>query len=151
MQIQNHLQIVAHQVPPKRFLGFIQDSAQGLLQMRLIIGKSDDADLRALPGVLIIQFGDGDIKTRAEAFFQAAQHLSFVFERPRVGDVDFQSQETDRHLSHLQANRHSLRLGALKPVEASAKMSFCIEKHLEYIADLEIVGSWKLRRRTFEA
>src|ERR1700735_1267048 len=38
-----------------------------------------------------------NIKMRAQPVFQAAQDLPLIFERLRLSDVNFKSEETDRH------------------------------------------------------
>jgi hypothetical protein len=90
------------QVTAQHIFGLGEDGLQGLLEVRGIIRQADDADLGTLPGVLVIEFGDGDVETRAEAVLQAAQDLAFVFKGVGVRDEDFQSQQTNRHGSQLR-------------------------------------------------
>jgi hypothetical protein len=80
-----------------------KNGLQGLLKVRGIVREGDDANLSALPGVLVIEFGDGHVEARAEAVLQAAQNLAFVFKGMRVRDEDFQRQQTDRHDSQLSS------------------------------------------------
>ncbi len=45
----------------------------------------------------MFELRDGHVVMRAQAIFQAAKHLPLILERPRVGDVNFQGEEADRH------------------------------------------------------
>ena len=54
----------------------------------------------------MLELRDGDVVVGAQPVLQAAQHLPLVFERPRIGDVNFQGEEADRHERH----PHSLKL-----------------------------------------
>jgi len=74
-----------------------EDSLQGLLKVGGIVREGDDANLSALPGVLVIEFGYGHVEAGAEAVLQAAQDLAFVFKGMGVRDKNFESQQTDRH------------------------------------------------------
>src|SRR4029077_8546017 len=83
-----------------------EDGLQRLLEVRGIVREGDDANLSALPGVLVIEFGDGHVEARAEAVLQATQNLAFVFKGMRVRNENFQSQQTDRHSSQLSCCRN---------------------------------------------
>jgi hypothetical protein len=65
--------------------------------MRGIVREADDTYLSALPGVLVIEFGDCHVEAGAEAVLQAAQDLAFVFKGMGVRDKNFESQQADRH------------------------------------------------------
>jgi hypothetical protein len=45
----------------------------------------------------MVEFRNGHIEVGAQAVLQAAQDLPLVFERPRVGDVNFQGEKANRH------------------------------------------------------
>ena len=120
-----------------------------------IVREADDADLRALPGILPVQFGDGHIEFPPQPVLQAAQHLPLVFERMRIGNVDFQGEQTDRHRHPCgpaprtgvhcrdRAPRSSTGSG-----RASASMSLLHREALEHVADLDVVEIGDARRRT---
>jgi hypothetical protein len=91
------------EVAAEQIFRFREDGLQRLLEVRGIVREGDDANLSALPGVLVIKFGHGHVKARAEAVLQAAQNLAFVFKGMRVRDEDFQRQQTDRHDSQLSS------------------------------------------------
>src|SRR5665213_3868422 len=88
---------MADQVPLKHALGFGKHGLERLFQVSRIVRDAHNADLRALPGVLMIQFGDRHVKSAPKPVFEAPQHLPFVLERARVGDMNFERQEPDWH------------------------------------------------------
>jgi hypothetical protein len=55
------------EVAAEQILRFRKNGLQGLLEVRGIVREGDDPNLSALPGVLVIEFGHGDVKARAEA------------------------------------------------------------------------------------
>ena len=86
----------------------------------------------------MIELGDGDVETRAQPVLQAAQHLPLVLERMRVGNVNFQGQETDRHLrtSPTSVSReHAARVRRV----ASRQNQLLHREALEHVADLHVV------------
>jgi hypothetical protein len=83
-----------------------KNGLQRLLEVSGIVRERDDANLSALPGILVIEFGDGYVEACAEAILQAAQDLAFVFKGMRVRDENFQRQQTDRHSSQLSCCRN---------------------------------------------
>src|SRR5579864_9025905 len=91
------------EVAAEHIFRFRKDGLQRLLEVRGIVREGDDAHLSALPGFLVIEFGDGHVEARAEAVLQAAQNLAFVFKGMRVRDEDFQRQQTDRHERQLSS------------------------------------------------
>src|SRR5438309_7803070 len=83
---------VVDEVAAENIFSLLKDGLQRLLEMRGIIGKADHAHLGTLPGVVVIEFGDGYVEAGAETVFQAAQNLAFVLQGVRFGDVDFEGQ-----------------------------------------------------------
>src|SRR2546427_2892870 len=90
-------EVVVDEVAAEQIFGFLKNGLERLLQVGGIVRKADDADLSALPGVLVIQFRHSHVETRPKAVLQAAQNLAFVLEGMGVRDKDFQGQQTDRH------------------------------------------------------
>jgi hypothetical protein len=60
----------------------------------------------------------GDIETRAQAVFQAAQNLALVLQRLSVLNVDFERQEADRHFPHHNLQKRIARILAGNAVAA---------------------------------
>src|SRR4029077_13675710 len=54
-----HFQIVVDEVSAQQIFRFREDSLQGLLKVGGIVREGDDANLSALQGVLVIEFGYG--------------------------------------------------------------------------------------------
>ena len=65
--------------------------------MPAVTRDADHAHARALPKVLVLELGDGHVEVSAQPVFQAAQDLAFVLEGLRVGDLNFQGEEANRH------------------------------------------------------
>ena len=85
-----HFQVVVDEVSSQQILGLRENGLKRLLEVRGVIRKTNDADLSALPSVLVIEFGDGHVEPRAKAVFQAAQDLAFIFKRMCLRDIYFQ-------------------------------------------------------------
>src|SRR3989442_2119352 len=95
----------------------------------------------------MVQLRHGHVKVPAQTVFQAAQHLPLIFQRSRVGNVNFEGEKTDRHVTHrrriflLRSNERegpALRTCASYCADrgepppgaaASAAVSFCTWKH----------------------
>jgi hypothetical protein len=60
-------------------VGFVQNFVQHFSYVFFFVGQRDDTDDGALPGVVVIEFGDGYIEFAAQLVFEAAQDLAFVF------------------------------------------------------------------------
>src|ERR1700730_7874301 len=71
-------------------VGFFENVLQGLFYVLFGVRKGDDADGRALPDVVEVQFGDGDVEFAAQAVFQAAEDLALVLQGASVGNVQFE-------------------------------------------------------------
>ena len=78
------------EVAAQQVFGLIEDGLQGLLEVGGVVRKAHDADLSALPGFLMIEFGNSDVEAGTQPILQAAQDLAFVFQGMRVGNEDFQ-------------------------------------------------------------
>jgi hypothetical protein len=91
------LEGMVDEVATEQIFGLLKNGLERLLEVRGIVGECDDANLGTLPGVLVIEFGDGYVEARAEPVFEAAQNLALVFQGMCVRDEDFQSQQTDGH------------------------------------------------------
>src|SRR4029077_6835726 len=100
-----HFQIMVNEIAAEQIFGLGKNGLHRLLEVRGVIRKADDADLSALPGVVMVEFGDGHVKARAEAVFQTAQHLAFVLQGMRVRDENFQGQQADGHGAQLTYGR----------------------------------------------
>ena len=70
----------------------------------------------------MLQLGDGHVEVRAQPVLQAAQNLPLIFQRLRVGDVNFQSEEADRHFrpATLSTDGHREKLDATADSVAAA-------------------------------
>src|SRR5271154_4356391 len=108
--------------------------------MLFFVGKRDDADHRPLPHIMILQLRHRNIELAAQFVFQAAQHLPLVLQRLRVGNVQLEGEETNRHawlpgtarrLSF--ASRPSGLPGSFRGAHLSDAETF------EKIADLDVV------------
>src|SRR5271168_4530978 len=65
--------------------------------MLFFVGKRDDADHRPLPHIMMLQLRHCNIELAAQLVFQAAKHLPLVLQRLRVGNVQLEGEETNRH------------------------------------------------------
>src|SRR5208282_657480 len=92
-----HLDGAADQVAPKNAFGFIEHLLQRILQVPGIGRNGNHADRRPLPSLLVIEFGDGHIELPAQAVLEAAQHLTFVLERARIRNMNFEREQADGH------------------------------------------------------
>lgn len=70
--------------------GFPLDLLQHLFGVRVVARYSDCGYERALPEIVIIDFGDGDIEFTAEPVLQTLNGMTLVFERMRSVQVKFQ-------------------------------------------------------------
>src|SRR5208283_4372036 len=82
---------------PQHAVGFGQNLLQHLGDVLLFIRYRDQSDHGALPGIHEIQLRHRDVKVRAQAILQTAQHLALVLQGLRIGDVQFQRQQSNRH------------------------------------------------------
>src|SRR5215831_10224192 len=58
---------------------------------------ADYADRRTIPKLRSIQFGNRDVKARAQLVFQTTHHLTPVFDRLRRFDMKFEGEESNGH------------------------------------------------------
>ena len=65
----------------EKSFGIFQDALQRMFNEPGLIGERYDSDGEALPEILMLKFGDGDIELFAQAIFQAAQNLPLILER----------------------------------------------------------------------
>ena len=64
----------------------------------LLFGREgDDADHRPLPDILMIQFRNRNIELKPQLVLQAAQHLALILQRLRIGNMQFQSEQSYGH------------------------------------------------------
>ncbi len=85
-------------------VGVAFDGLQDLFGADLFAGDGDGGKARALPGVVEIGFGDGDVVAGAEAVLQAFDQVALVLEGVGAFDMEFQSEYAD--------HGHDLRRGA---------------------------------------
>src|SRR5579862_5121645 len=100
-----NFQFVSNQIASQVPFGILKHGTQRLFEKSCIVSEAHDAHHRALPGVLPFQFRHGHVKFSPQPVLQAAEHLPLVFKRVRLGDINFQGEQTDRHLhpcEHLQ-------------------------------------------------
>src|SRR5688572_874485 len=71
---------------------------QSRIEMPVIGVDGDDSQPRALPEILMLDFGHRDVELVPEPGLQAAQRLPLVLERPRPREMKIQSQETNNHV-----------------------------------------------------
>src|SRR5690349_5085881 len=114
---------VVDEVAAKQIFRFLKHGLERLLEVRLIVREAHHAHLSALPGIVVIEFGDGHVEARAQAFFQAAQDLAFVFQGMRVRDVNFQGQQADRHGDQLETMRSKSQLQIRRKIIRHAKIA----------------------------
>ena len=91
------LDVALHDAFGRAALGIFERQLQRLQGILFIGSDGRDADCSALPQLLMIRFGDGDIEFRAQAVSEAADDHSLVLERLGVRDVDVESQQGDRN------------------------------------------------------
>ena len=65
---------------------------------------ANDSHPRALPQLLVFELRYGHVVVSAQSVFQAPQNLPLVLEGPRVGDMNFQGEEADRHFRPIELN-----------------------------------------------
>ena len=65
----------------EKSFGIFQNALQRVFNETGLIGERYDSDGEALPEILMLEFGDGDIKLFAQAILQAAQNLPLILER----------------------------------------------------------------------
>jgi len=65
----------------EKSFGIFQDTLQRVFDETGLIGQRYNSDGEALPEILMLEFGDGDIEFLAQAIFQAAQNLPLILER----------------------------------------------------------------------
>src|SRR5712692_8544731 len=63
----------------------------------------------------MVQLRHGYVKVPAQTVFQAAQHLPLIFQRSRVGNVDFEGEKTDRHVTHRRRIFYSASTRRVRP------------------------------------
>src|ERR1700693_1762106 len=119
-------------------LGFLQHRAQGLFEKSGVVGEAHYSHHRTLPGILPFQFRHGHIEFPPQPVLQAAEHLPLVFKRVRLGDINFQGEQTDRHLHPCKHMRKMPRSSSREKNQAvaSASTSFCMWKHSSTSATL---------------
>jgi hypothetical protein len=61
------------------------------------IGKRDNADCGALPDVVKIELGDGDVELTAKTILETAQNLALVLQGASIRDVQFERQQANGH------------------------------------------------------
>src|SRR5262249_6150736 len=71
--------------------------AQGRPQMLRFVAYHGDAQRDQLAVILILHFGDGDVKTVPQSILDALHHLPFILERTRLPDDHAYFQRTDEH------------------------------------------------------
>ena len=53
----------------------------------------------------MLEFGNRHVEMAAQAVLEAAENLTFVFERLRVGKIKFQGEQADGHVGNPQKRR----------------------------------------------
>src|ERR1019366_9370088 len=75
----------------------VHDLAQRPVHERAIAADLRDAQLGALPQVVAVGLGDGDVELVADASLDRAQHLSFALERMILRQKQGQPHDADDH------------------------------------------------------
>jgi len=81
----------------KKSFGIFQDALKRVLYEAGLIGQRYDSDGEALPEILMLDFGDGDIEFFAQAIFQAAQNLPLLLERMCFRKVNLEREQANGH------------------------------------------------------
>jgi len=64
--------------------------------MALVGGDGDAGDEPALPEILIVDLGHGDVEFYAQAIFEAFYKVPFILERVRVVEAELEGDDADR-------------------------------------------------------
>ena len=80
----------------------VDDGGKLLVRVPLVVRHGDDAERAALPEILILDLGDGDVEL-LDPIFDAPQHHPLVFQRSGAGNVELDREETDDSHGRVQA------------------------------------------------
>src|SRR5580704_12189413 len=96
--------------------------------MLVVVGDTHHSDHRALPDILMIELGYGHVEMVAQLVLQAAKNLTFILQRSRVGNVEFQGEKADWHFA-LRASGPE-RFFAARSTARAARLPFAPKQKL---------------------
>ena len=103
----SHSTLRRRQLRAQQRCRFLFHRLQQLFGVTVIGRYGNGGQSGALPQILIIDFGHGDVEFAAQPVLQAAHYLPFVFQRERILEPQLERENTDG--GHFKRTPRSLR------------------------------------------